>query len=53
MSDNLPIKLDTTSNGEFEPIPLDALSRQASALARETTARHSKRLGVSRRQFLL
>jgi hypothetical protein len=49
----LPIKLDTTSNGEFEPIPLDALSRQASALARETTARHAKRLGVSRRQFLL
>lgn len=49
----LPIKLDTTSNGEFAPRPLDVISRQANALAREAANTHARRLGVSRRQFLV
>ena len=28
----LPIKLDSTSNGEFAPVPLDAAARHARAL---------------------
>ena len=31
----LPIKLDSTSNGEFEPIPLSATNRAATKLAQE------------------
>jgi predicted TIM-barrel fold metal-dependent hydrolase len=49
----LPIKLDSTSNGEFEPRPLDATSRHAIARAREAAERLSKRLGQSRREFLV
>jgi uncharacterized protein len=31
----LPIKLDSTSNGEFPPIPLSRTNRWANRLARE------------------
>jgi len=31
----LPIKLDSTSNGEFAPIPIDAANRRANRLAQE------------------
>lgn len=31
----LPIKVDSTSNGEFEPHPLDPLSAYANELAHE------------------
>ncbi len=50
--DRLPIKLDSTSNGEFEPRPLDPVSRRANALAREATQALAKRLGRTRREFL-
>jgi hypothetical protein len=49
----LPIKLDSTSNGEFAPVPLDALAayaRDAAACALDAAAR---RLGVSRRDYLV
>ena len=36
----LPIKLDSTSNGEFAPVPLQPLHR------------HARRLGQTRRVFL-
>ncbi|HEU4531098.1 MAG TPA: amidohydrolase family protein [Steroidobacteraceae bacterium] len=49
----LPIKLDSTSNGEFSPIPLDATLRRANALADETASRNARRLGKSRREFLV
>lgn len=48
----LPIKLDTTSNGEFMPIPLEAIHHHANRLARnaaDAAARHS---GLRRRAFL-
>jgi uncharacterized protein len=49
----LPIKLDTTTNGEFEPIPLGPVQRHARALALEEAARNAKRLGLGRRAFLV
>jgi predicted TIM-barrel fold metal-dependent hydrolase len=49
----LPIKLDTTSNGEFPPVPLTASNREANAIAHADASRHAKRLGVSRRAFLV
>jgi predicted TIM-barrel fold metal-dependent hydrolase len=49
----LPIKLDTTTNGEFEPIPLDAVHHEANHLALQAAAEHAKKLAVSRRGFLV
>ncbi|MBC7803967.1 MAG: amidohydrolase family protein [Candidatus Parcubacteria bacterium] len=49
----LPIKLDTTSNGEFEPVPLAAANLTANRLALASADENSKRLGMKRRQFLV
>jgi predicted TIM-barrel fold metal-dependent hydrolase len=49
----LPIKLDSTSNGEFAPIPLDQTLRHANALAAERAGTMARRLGVGRRDFLV
>jgi predicted TIM-barrel fold metal-dependent hydrolase len=49
----LPIKLDTTSNGEFMPVPLSRANREANRLAHEAASTHAKRLGLSRRNFLV
>ncbi len=49
----LPIKVDSTSNGEFEPHPLDPLSAYANELAHEQATATARRLGLSRRSFLV
>jgi hypothetical protein len=49
----LPIKLDATTNGEFAPIPLDAIHDRARALAMERAAQNAKRTARSRRDFLV
>jgi predicted TIM-barrel fold metal-dependent hydrolase len=49
----LPIKLDSTSNGEFVPVPLSAANRAANRLAHESASAFSRKLGVSRRRFLV
>jgi hypothetical protein len=49
----LPIKLDTTSNGEFEPVPLSPANHAANRLAHEAAEINAKRMGVSRRNFLI
>jgi uncharacterized protein len=49
----LPIKLDTTSNGEFAPVPLDAPALHARALARDAIADAAKRIGLDRRRYLI
>lgn len=49
----LPIKLDSTSNGEFVPVPLSPANRRANRLAQEAASRNAKRLGMGRRDFLL
>ena len=50
--DRLPIKLDSTSNGEFEPVPLDAAPRHACALAHEAIDAGARRVAASRRGYL-
>ncbi len=49
----LPIKLDSTSNGEFEPVPLSRANQAANHFAQEAATLNAKRLGVRRRDFLL
>ena len=49
----LPIKLDSTSNGEFAPIPLDASLKRANALAHERAGEAARKLGIERRRFLV
>ena len=49
----LPIKLDTTSNGEFMPVPLTEVNRIANAVAMDHATRNAKRRGLSRRSFLV
>ena len=49
----LPIKLDSTSNGEFVPVALSATNRAANRLAHERASRFSKKLGAARRSFLV
>jgi hypothetical protein len=49
----LPIKLDATSNGEFAPVPLTPPNRAGNWLAHQTATENAKRLGMSRRDFLV
>jgi uncharacterized protein len=49
----LPIKLDSTSNGEFVPVPLSPANRAANRLAHAAATGNAKRLGLSRRKFLI
>ncbi len=49
----LPIRLDSTSNGEFMPVPLSPAKRYANRLAHERASHHAKRRGRSRRDFLI
>ena len=48
----LPIKLDSTSNGEYWPRPPSAALRHATASALEATTRNARRLGMTRREYL-
>ena len=49
----LPIKLDSTSNGEFVPIPLDASNRRANQLAQTWASENARLRGVGRRTFMV
>jgi len=49
----LPIKLDTTSNGEFAPVALDAAARHARMLARDAVDAAARRVGQDRRRYLV
>jgi uncharacterized protein len=48
----LPIKIDSTTNGEFWPRPLDPVLAKRLARAEATSFDHARRLGVSRRDYL-
>ena len=48
----LPIKLDSTSNGEYMPIPLSRTNQMAVRLAQAWATQNAKRQGLSRRDFL-
>jgi len=49
----LPIKLDSTSNGEFVPVPLAPVHREANRSALQAAQEAARRTGQGRRQFLL
>jgi uncharacterized protein len=49
----LPIKLDSTSNGEYLPVPLAPANVAANRLAHEFASLNAKKLGISRRSFLI
>ena len=49
----LPIKIDTTSNGEYEPMPLSPLNRKGNSLAHERATENARRSGKGRRDFLI
>ncbi|MCK9564091.1 MAG: amidohydrolase [Bacteroidales bacterium] len=49
----LPIKLDSTSNGEFAPVPLAPLHHRANRLALDRATDNARRTGRGRRDFLV
>lgn len=49
----LPIKIDRTSNGEYAPPVLTPRQRLARRLAHEAASENARRLGLSRRAFLV
>ena len=49
----LPIKFGPCSNGEYEPEPLSEVLTETIRRAREECERGARRLGMSRREFLL
>ena len=49
----LPIKLDTTTNGEFAPIALAPVHHEANRMGLEAAAVNARRLGLDRRTFLV
>jgi uncharacterized protein len=48
----LPIKLDSTSNGEYPPIPLAGIEREANSRAWALTGHGARRSGMDRRSYL-
>jgi uncharacterized protein len=48
----LPVKLDSTSNGEYWPRPPDAALQAVQKRAMEDAARNASRLGMGRREYL-
>ena len=49
----LPIKLDSTSNGEYEPVPLTAAARAARTAALASVGEAVRKLGIPRRRYLV
>ncbi len=49
----LPIKVDATSNGEFEPIPLNDQERKLYRSALTQAEENRRRIGLDRRRFLV
>ena len=52
LGQRLPIKVDTTSNGEYIPRPLTVAQREANRNADEFVSHAAKRVGLNRRRFL-
>jgi uncharacterized protein len=50
--ERLPIKMDSTSNGEFAPLPLSKAAHHANMIAHQWIDRLASRRGVDRRRFL-
>ncbi|WP_437738181.1 amidohydrolase family protein [Sorangium sp. So ce1335] len=48
----LPVKLDSTSNGEYWPRPPDPALREVQRSAMESALENARKLGMSRREYL-
>ena len=49
----LPIKIDSTSNGEYPPIPVGERNLEANRVALERATENARRLSITRRRFLV
>ena len=49
----LPVKIDSASNGEFEPVPLERVHHVARREALEAADRNARKLSMGRRDFLV
>ncbi len=49
----LPIKIDSTSNGEYAPMPLSSFHVKANELARQWGDANARQCGLGRRDFLI
>lgn len=49
----LPIKIDTTSNGEYAPMPLSATNLLGNTLAHQKASENARLQGTDRRSFLI
>ena len=49
----LPVKLDEATNAEFAPLPLEPQARLANRMAQDRATEHARRLGLSRRDFMI
>ena len=49
----LPVRMDSTSNGEFAPVPLDPVAQAARRAALEDATVSARRLGLTRRAYLV
>jgi hypothetical protein len=49
----LPIKIDTATNGEFAPSPLEPYHEKAIAYAHALASENARRRGVGRREFMI
>src|SRR2546427_6863037 len=49
----VPIKLDSTCNGEFAPVPLLPANLAANRMAHEFASSFSKKINLTRRRFLV
>lgn len=48
----LPVKIDSTSNGEFVPQPISKVNLEGNRLAQDWATTHAKRTALKRRDFL-
>lgn len=51
--ERLPIKVDSTSNGEYVPRPISQSAKFANQLGQEKATLHANRRGVDRRNFMM
>ncbi len=49
----LPVRIDTTSNGEFSPVALERHNIEANDLAHRWSSENARRTGASRRSFMV
>src|SRR3954469_20689407 len=49
----LPLKLDSTSNGEFVPVPLSGVNRAGNRLAHDLAFQNLRKLSLEKRRFLV